>query len=210
MHALETLILDLATSLPLSLFVFLGSLIEEAIPPIPSPSIIILAGSFAFVQHYTLIDLFHLLLFASIGKTIGGLTVYILMHILRGPLVQSFGKYMHIHESDIEAFGSRFTGGVRDYIVYTTLRSLPIVPSVILSCGAGIIRLPLRVFVTGTFIGTIIRDAFYLFVGYSGGTLLVRLVDHTNTLEKILLYTSALLVCTWVLYRFFKKKRNPS
>ncbi len=210
MHALEQLVLNLAQSLPLELFVFLGSLIEEAIPPIPSPSIIILAGSFAFVQHYTYIELVHLLLLASIGKTIGGLMMYGLMHLTRGPLLDTFGKFIHLKEDDIERLSKRFTGGPRDYLIYTLLRSAPIIPSVILSCGAGIIKLPLRVFITGTFVGTIIRDAFYLVVGYTGGTFVSKLVAHTSTLENVLLYTSVLMLGGWVLYRFFKKRRDTS
>ena len=72
---------------------------------------------------------------------------------------------MRITHTDIERLGKHFTGGLRDYASLTFLRSIPIVPSILLSFGSGMLELPVRVFLVGTLNANMIfkwlRDARY-------------------------------------------------
>jgi membrane protein DedA with SNARE-associated domain len=203
------LTLALAHTLPLELFVVVGSFIEEIIPPIPSPGIMVLAGSFAVLQHYTLHALVVLVLLASLGKTIGAFVLYTATKYAQEYLIKTFGHTLNITQGEIDRFGRRFTGGVRDYFSFVILRSIPIIPSVLLSFGSGVIKLPIRVFLVGTFIGTIVRDTFYLFVGMSGITMFQTLVKHTTSIEAYIT-GGALVVCailvTYFIYRRLTRK----
>jgi len=207
-QTLESFVLNLAHSLPLELFVIIASFIEEVIPPIPSPSIVVLAGSFAAVQQYSFHGLALLVLLASIGKTAGALVVYTVTKHAQSRLIETFGHLFGINEKDITRFGERFTGGLRDYVSLSILRSTPIIPSILLSFGSGVIKLPIRVFLVGTFIGTIVRDSFYLFVGYSGASALKSFTEQTTHIESIVtfgaLFISGILLLYFLARRFRK------
>jgi membrane protein DedA with SNARE-associated domain len=205
---LEALILNLIHTLPLGAFVVVGSFIEEIIPPIPSPSIMILAGSFAVVQNYSFGGLAFLVLLASLGKTTGALVLYSVTKYAQDYLVGTFGHVFNITQGDIERFGKRFRGGFRDYASLAILRSIPIIPSVILSFGSGVIKLPIRVFLVGTFIGTIVRDTLYLFVGVSGTSTLEAFVHKPATVETYLTLGALMFCAGLFVYFIFKRLKK--
>jgi membrane protein DedA with SNARE-associated domain len=148
-------------------------------------------------------------LLASLGKTIGAFVLYTATKYAQEYLIKTFGHTLNITQGEIDRFGRRFTGGVRDYFSFVILRSIPIIPSVLLSFGSGVIKLPIRVFLVGTFIGTIVRDTFYLFVGMSGITMFQTLVKHTTSIEAYIT-GGALVVCailvTYFIYRRLTRK----
>jgi membrane protein DedA with SNARE-associated domain len=185
MQAIEAYLDSLAHSLPLEMFVVIGSFLEEVIAPIPSPSIMVIAGSFGAVQRYTPIGLVLLVFFASIGKTLGGLTMYVIAAKLKGLALPLFGKFLGVTDTDIDRLGNKFSGTPRDYLVYICVRSVPIIPSILLSFGSGIIRLPYRLFIIGTFVGTLIRDTFYIVVGYKGTEVLDTYLSNTAQTEAL-------------------------
>ncbi len=206
MHALEQFIRSLAHSLPLELFVALGSFLEEVIAPIPSPSIMLIAGSFGAVQGYSFSKIALLVVFASIGKTLGGLVMYTIAWKLKDVALRVFGKFIDLKQNDIDRFGSRFTGRARDYAVYIFFRSVPIIPSILLSFGSGVIGLPLRLFIIGTFVGTVVRDSFYITVGYKGTGILTRYLHNTSHAESILLYLTILCFGVFIIYLVIRRK----
>ncbi len=208
MHAIESFVLNLAHSLPLEIFVTLGSFLEEVIAPIPSPSIMVIAGSFASVQHYSHYELALLVVFASIGKTLGGVTMYYIAHHARDIAFRFFGRFIDITEEDTRRFGERFTGTPHDYGVYIFLRAVPIIPSILLSFGSGVVKLPLRLFIIGTFVGTLIRDTFYLLVGYSGAAFLARSLAHSNTLESLTEYIVFSAIGISILYLVYRRHKK--
>jgi membrane protein DedA with SNARE-associated domain len=210
MHVFEDFLASLAHSLPLELFVFCGSFLEEVIAPIPSPSIMLIAGSFGMVQGYTLSGLTALVFFASIGKTLGGLVMYGIAAKVKDAALPIFGKFIGITATDIEQFGERFKGNARDYFVYIFFRSVPIIPSILLSFGSGVIRLPLRLFIVGTFVGTVVRDTFYIIVGYVGTDTLHTYLASVSKTESIVQILTVLAVGAGILYllhREHKKRR---
>lgn len=207
---LHELIQTLAHSLPLEAFVFIGSYLEEVIAPIPSPSIMVIAGSFGAIQKYVPHELALLVLIASIGKTLGGLTMYALARHARGPLLRMLGRVVSITEDELAAFGKRFNGSLRDYGVYIFLRALPLIPSIVLSFGSGAVGLSVRLFIIGTFVGTLIRDAFYLIVGFSGTAYLHTLLGHTTQIETYGTYLvlGVFIVCGAYYVRHKRKGRS--
>ncbi len=210
MHSLELFVMGLAHTLPLEVFVILGSFLEEVVAPIPSPSIMVIAGSFGAVQGYTYISLGVLVLLASIGKTLGGLVMYYIAHTVKEAAIPRFGKYIGLTNEDIERFGNRFTGSAHDYAVYIFFRSVPIIPSILLSFGSGVLKLPLKLFIIGTFAGTVIRDSFYILVGYQGTAVLARYLANTSTTESIIELAVAGIIGATLIFLFIRHRRKKT
>lgn len=208
MHVLEQFIASLAHTLPLEVFVILGSFLEEVIAPIPSPSIMVIAGSFGAIQGYTYVGLLGLVLLASIGKTVGGLVMYYIAANIKDVALNSFGKFVGVTNEDIDTFGKKFVGNARDYALYIFLRSVPIIPSILLSFGSGVVQLPLRLFIIGTFVGTVIRDSFYIIVGYKGTGLLQSYLQHTSATESLIEILAAGCLGVGLIYLFVRSRRK--
>ena len=205
---LEEILLSFAHTLPLEMFVLVASVVEEVVAPIPSPTVMVTAGSFALIQDYTYSALVLLALIGAVGKTIGALVVYSITDKAEDVIMGKFGRFFNITHEDVEKFGKRLHGGVRDYFILTLLRALPFIPSVLISVGSGLIKVPLPVFITATFLGTILRDGFYLYAGYVGAEILTTLVSTSTHIESYVEYVVGGVILLGILYFFFKKTRR--
>ena len=188
-HYFETLLLGLSKDIPLIHFAWFASMMEEIIAPIPSPVVMILTGSLAQVQGYALWGLVPLALAGALGKTIGAFVVYTVSDIAEDVVMQGrVARFLGITHEQIESFGTRLTGGIRDYALLTLLRALPIIPSVLISVGSGVLSIPRTLFLVTTFLGTIVRDSVYLYVGFVGVTTLGKLLEHSAVIESYIEY----------------------
>lgn len=206
---LEELVLSFASLMPLPLFAAVSSFIEEIVAPIPSGPVMLVMGSLAQVQGYSLLMLFGLVLVATFGKLLGGLVVYVIADKTEDIVLGRFAKFFGVTHTQIESFGARLGNGWRDYILLTILRTLPFVPSVVVSFGAGALKIPLRLFIIATIIGTILRDSFFIYLGYAGIGAAEELLKRFSTIESVLqvLIASALVVvfAMLVYLRFIRK-----
>ncbi len=193
--SLELYILAFAHAVPLPLFAFVASAVDELFPPIPSPSVMLITGSLAHVQGLTAWHLPALILLGACGKTLGAYVVYRIAHGAGEVILDRFSRVLGITQAEVERFGARLTGTTRDYALLTAIRALPFLPSVIVSVGSGLLKLPLRLFVTTTFVGTLIRDTIYFSVGYAGMNVLHRFVHASSRLEEVL---SIAIVCAFI------------
>src|SRR3989338_9196485 len=88
--------------------VFLASILEEVIAPIPS-ALVIMGASFSFMNGLSmnLASLFYFIGFvilpAAIGVTIGSWVIYFLGYFLGRPFLQKYGKYLGISWSSLLA-----------------------------------------------------------------------------------------------------------
>lgn len=131
-----------------ALGVFIGMFLESSIVPIPSEVIIIGAGSIG-------IPIFTVVLFGSLGATLGALVGYALGRYAAMPVILRYGKFILIkphHIAKAEDFA-------RKYGVYSVIigRIVPIVPFKIFSIAAGITKIPLLPFTFCTLIGVVPR-----------------------------------------------------
>jgi len=166
--SIETLFRTLSVSVPIEVFVFVGSLVEELISPIPSTLIMGTAGSIANASEHAVVFLFWLSLVGNMGKIIGSVFYYVLGDKLEDVVVRKFGKYLGVTHRQVEGLGKRFSGHWRDGVTLFSLRLLPFMPTTPVSLACGIIRMPMRTFVVATFTGNFIKDFFYLLIGYMG------------------------------------------
>lgn len=207
----ENSLISLAHNIPLEVFVFIASFIEEVIAPIPSMAVLLTSGSLASIQHRTIIELIPLALLAALGKTIGALIVYFFAEKIGNGFIAKFGRFFEITQADIETLGSKITGTKKDYFLLTLFRALPIVPSVLVSVGGGLLKLPIRMFIITTIIGSIVRDSIFLYIGFSGTELLNSFATNSANIESVIQTIFLLLLAGGIGFIYYKrhKRRLP-
>ena len=146
----------------------MGSILEEVLAPIPSPLVMMLAGTIAHARNHPLAYLLLLSILASIGKTLGSWVFYILADKAEDVVLSRFGKILQISHKEVENIGKHFSGGLKDDLVLFVLRALPIVPTSLVSLVCGLIKLDLRTYLRSTFFGYFIRSFIFLYLGYTG------------------------------------------
>ena len=207
---LEETLISLINIIPLEIFIFFASFIEEVFAPIPSSGVLLVTGSFAAVQGLTLSALIPITILAALGKTIGAIVVYYFSDKIGEVVISKFGRFFDISHESIQKFNSKITGGKRDYFFLTIFRALPILPSSVVSVGCGLLKIPIKLFIISTFLGTIIRDSIFLYAGFKGTELLKILADKTTNLESlveiIILTIAAISLC----YLYIKHKKKIS
>ncbi len=199
-----------AMEIPIPIFVFFASLVEEIIPPIPAFPVMLMAGTFAKLQDYHLLTLPLLALVSALGKTIGAIAVYKVMNRLEKTFFARFGNILKIQAEDLEKFGKRLGNGLLDYLILISLRSFPLVPSTLISISSGLLKIPLRLFVITTFVGTIFRDGLYLYLGFMGtGIFRKHIAGHEHLLLTLKLIALFLVIAYFVyLYLAYRKNAN--
>jgi len=129
--------------------VFLGSIIEEIIAPIPS-TLVIMGTSFIILQGAaispeTIFSLFiNVVLPASVGVTIGSLLIYTLAYYLGKELIDRLGKYLGVSWENIDKAQSKFEESRSDEVILFTVRALPVVPSIAINVFCGFVRYDLK------------------------------------------------------------------
>ncbi|PIU40987.1 MAG: hypothetical protein COS99_07940 [Candidatus Omnitrophica bacterium CG07_land_8_20_14_0_80_42_15] len=131
-----------------NLGVFIAMFLESSVVPIPSEAIVIGAGAIG-------ISIYSIVIFGSLGSTLGAMVGYSLGRYLATPVILRFGKYVFIkphHIYKAEAFAKKY--GVPGVIIG---RVLPIIPFKVFSIASGITKIPFIPFVLCTLVGVIPR-----------------------------------------------------
>lgn len=199
----------LSQQIPVTWFALIGSFIEEIIAPIPSPIIMTGSGSIIASQHLGLWMLAVVAVIGSFGKTVASWVLYLFADKAEDLLVTKWGKYIGISHKEIEGIGQYLNKGVRDDVMVFILRAIPLMPTAPVSLLAGLIKLPLKTYLLATFAGNIIRNLFYLYLGYvSLGTLesVQGNLDSMETIGKIILTIGLGLGVVWL----YRKRRQES
>ncbi|MBW6441289.1 histidine phosphatase family protein [Patescibacteria group bacterium] len=190
----------LAQHVPLELFTLIGTFIEEFIAPIPSPFVLATAGSITKAQNNPLIYLVFIAFIGSIGKTFGGWLLYLITDKMEDIFTSKFGKFIGITSGDIEKIGSYFNGTKRDWLILFLIRSFPPAPSSPVSITCGLIKIKMRTFLTASFLGNIIRNLAYLYIGYAGlaaSEEFMRGMEKTESVTQIIVVGLLLAVLIW-------------
>ncbi len=204
--SIETFLYSLAHTLSLEWFVFIASIVEEIIAPIPSPTVMVLAGSAASLQSYGYAGLILLVCIGAVGKTLGALAVYGVAYRAEDFVLRHFGKFFEVTPHDIEQLSAKIGTGARAYFTLTILRALPVMPSSLVSVGGGVLKVPVRIFAVSAFLGTLIRDGLYLYAGYVGTQVLSVFIAQSSQVESLVEYSVGGALILGGLYFVYRKK----
>ncbi len=196
-----------------SLGVFLGSLIEEIIAPIPS-TLVILGSSFFIMQGVPigLESVFSLILYVSIpaalGLTMGSLFLYAIGYFIGKPFISRWGKYLGFSWDDLEKTQEKFAESKNDDIALFSLRAIPVVPSIAISTFCGIIRYKIKNYIVITFLGSIVRASILGFLGWQFGRFYESIADKIAIYEDIVIIGLIIAIIAYIIYKKFGNKSN--
>jgi membrane protein DedA with SNARE-associated domain len=204
---LESLI-NLANHIPIEIYSIIGPFIEEIVSPIPSPLVMASAGSIAAAQNKTWVYLVYLALLGSIGKTIASWILYFIADKFEDLALSKFGKFVGITHKEVEKIGSYFNGTKKDFLVILLSRAIPIIPSSPISIVSGIVKIKISTYLTGTFLGTIIRNMFYLYFGFAGLNAYKQTLEGLDSLESIMQILIAFALLALMVWLFIQKRKG--
>jgi LPXTG-motif cell wall-anchored protein len=192
--------------------IFLASIIEAIIVPIPSAAVLYASG-FLFLSSLSGLSFYSNLLFvvaipAAIGGTIGSYVIYGLGYFFGKPFFERSGKWIGITWEEIEGLRLRFSKGPRDEITLIVLRSIPIIPAAALSALAGIIRMKPLNYGFSTLIGSIVRGLILAWIGGEVGFLYKTHLEFVNKWESVILAIGVLVLVGVGVFLFKRKRRH--
>jgi membrane protein DedA with SNARE-associated domain len=158
----------LAQKVDPALFVFIGSFVEEIVAPIPSPLIMATTAALAHSLQLPWMEILWILAVAAGSKTLSSLLVYWVADKSEDILIGKFGGYVGLSTAMIEGVGRWVGKGYWDDLVLLLMRSLPIVPSIVVSAACGVFKINLRTYLWTTFVGTFIRNGIFFSILYFG------------------------------------------
>lgn len=194
--------------------VFLGALAEEFFYIIPSSIVqlsagVILLGKVSFSWALLGKAMLVIGIPAAVGVTIGSLPYYALGYFGGKPAIEKWGKWLGINWQQVEELDAKLLKNWWDELIFIGLRALPILPSVLLSVGPGVLRLPMRTYLIGSFVGTFIRATAMGFAGaLLGGQVdsIGRLTEKVQNVGLIIFIISC-IVGIYIWHKSRKKKR---
>lgn len=162
---------QVSQSISISLFVLLGSIVEELIPPVPSPFVMTSAGALLKAQSANLARISFIVLFGSLIKTFTAWVWYFLGDktediVTQSKAVKKQRKKFGFSHKKIERLGKKLSEGIGDEIAMFLLRAFPLIPTSLVSIAAGVIKLNKRSYLYTTFLGMVVRNIFYILVAF--------------------------------------------
>lgn len=201
---------DLSEKLPLELFILVGTFLEELISPIPSPLVTTLAGSLAAGRGTNIWYVLTVIaVLGAISKTAASYLFYVFADKFEDVVIPRFGKFFGITHKQLEAVGKYMEKKGNQTVILAGLRTIPIIPGLPVSLVAGLIKMNIRTYLLGTFIGYIFRNMIFLYFGYSGVFAYQHILEGIDTWETVMQVLVVLGVggfIAWAYYRRHKMK----
>lgn len=210
----ESLIFFLQTHvLPLGAFgVFLASVVEEVLAPIPSALIMTMSGFLLLSGPVSLGSIsalvFKVAIPAALGVTIGSYFVFYIARFGGKPIIESWGKYVGLYWSDVESLRGKMLGTKKDEILIAAARIIPIFPSVVISAFCGILQMnPIKYFVI-SFAGIFVRGLILGTIGWQVAGIYEKYAKVISSIENVVLLSTVLGVVLFVVLKYKSKTKQ--
>jgi membrane protein DedA with SNARE-associated domain len=204
-HQIEQFLLNLANHVSIEVFIAIGAFAEEVVSPIPSAIVMITAGGILDAQTGNLYYLPFLALIGAFAKLCGSLLLYFIADKFEDLVLVKFGKFFGVNHSDVEGFGKKFKGNLRDYFLLAGLYVIPVIPSGPVSVLSGFFKIPLKIFVVGNLIGTYFKTLLYLYIGFTGADFYAKWSDGLATTESYIQFGMVALIAGGILWWKLRK-----
>lgn len=201
----------LITIVPLEVFVFVGTCIDEIISPIPAFFVLVPAGIAAHLQEYSLWYLGILALISGLARAISGYVLYILADKLEDVVFANNRKFFGYTHKDIEDYGKKLgsKNGRKSWLLLFFMHALPVFPGTLLSLGSGFIRLPVSIFFSSTALGSTLSAIFFLYLGYAG-VQTATLLSHLDATTQIVTMTLILSIGGLFFWQYLRRRRSKA
>ena len=184
--------------------------IESVIIPIPSELVLpfagFLVGTGAAVEPLTAQPWSYWLvvLAGTLGATVGALVAYAIGAWGGRPVIQRWGRYVGITESDLDRAETFFArhGEAASFFG----RMVPVIRSLV-SFAAGVARMPLGRFIVFSFLGSLPFTALLVFAGVQLGANWESIGGVIKRFEYAIVGVLAIIVVAWVWIRIVKPRR---
>lgn len=178
--------------------------LENIFPPIPSELILLASG---FLITKTNLNIFIMIIFATLGSLLGGILLYYLASLLnKNTLIKLINskalRFLNLKEKDIDLSFNWFNK--KGNISVLICRCIPILRSLI-SLPAGIFKMSILKFLLYTIIGSLVWNSVIIVIGYVVGDnyLVINVV-----LKKYSYLFVALIIIIGVIVIFRKRRKN--
>lgn len=178
--------------------------LENIFPPIPSELILLASG---FLITKTNLNIFIMIIFATLGSLLGGILLYYLASLLnKNTLIKLINskalRFLNLKEKDIDLSFNWFnkTGNISVLIC----RCIPILRSLI-SLPAGIFKMSFIKFLLYTIIGSLVWNSVIIVIGYVVGD---NFLVINEVLKKYSYLFVALITIIGVIVIFRKRRKN--
>jgi len=145
------------------------------------------------------------LIVATVGAVAGSLAGYLIGAWGGRPLLDRWGRYVHIHPDDLDRADAWFAR-YGDWAVFLA-RLVPLLRALI-NYPAGVARMPIGRFVLFSTLGSLPRNAGLLLAGYLLGANYRHLYDAVRPYEYAI-YAVVILGGAYVLYRWIRGRGGP-
>ena len=124
-------------------------------------------------------------------------------------VVSKLGFFIGITEKDVEKISAKLNSGKRDDIVLFLLRAIPVIPTAPVSIVCGILKIDLKTYLYSTFLGTVVRNLIYLYLGFTSINALESLNSSIGSFEK-LGYAIVILITISIFIYIYKQKNKEN
>lgn len=178
--------------------------LENIFPPIPSELILLASG---FLITKTNLNIFIMIIFATLGSLLGGILLYYLASLLnKNTLIKLINskalRFLNLKEKDIDLSFNWFNK--KGNISVLICRCIPILRSLI-SLPAGIFKMSILKFLLYTTIGSLVWNSVIIVIGYVVGD---NFLVINEVLKKYSYLFVALIIIIGVIVIFRKRRKN--
>lgn len=189
-----------------ALGVFVASVIEEVIAPIPSALVMAMSG-FLFVNGPISWGVIYALIFkvaipAALGVTLGSYLVYFVARFGGKFVIEKWGKYVGLFWTDIEKLQSRLSGTRKDELIIGMARILPIVPSVAISAFCGILEMNVFKYFIISFVGVFFRGIILGILGWQVGNVYGKYAQTISSIENTVLISTIFVIGVFIMLKY--------
>ena len=191
--------------------VFAASFLEEIIVPIPSAAIMLASGALLLSEYNVIgkeffLDFIQIVLWGTLGGSMGALIPYVVFYYGGEVALKKFGKFFGLDQSAPLKFIEKLRRLRYAGLYVLVLRSIPIVPNILLVSSCGIIKFSLWDFLVYFSFGGLIRNSLLVFLGWQAGASFLNKAEYIDGVSDLILKIICAVIVVAMLVFYIKRR----